>query len=238
MIQQHMQSTEQSKPLLGADNNALVALVSVNLMVAVAYGMTRMVYFLEGMPMSQFYDEVVHHFMLSPYYQEALEKPWTFFIYNWSHDQFWTLCGNLIWLTVFGTILQNQKANKHLFPIYFYSGILGAIAFIAMGAGISFMGAELSIMALATAALSLQPNYQLKLSGTGGIPVWLIFAVYFVIQVATHLTGTPVFFLTLSVGGLVGVLYMYLLKKKIDLGNWMHLIVKKFNGYMAPKEAQ
>lgn len=233
-----MQNTEQSKPLFGADNNALVALVSVNLMVAVAYGMTRMVYFLEGFPMAQFYDEVVHHFMLSPYYQESLEKPWTFFIYNWSHDQFWTLCGNMIWLTVFGSILQNQKANKHLFPIYFYSGILGAIAFIALGAGISFMGAELSIMALATAALSLNPNDQLKLSGTAGIPVWAIFTVYFIIQVATHLSGSPVFFFTLSVGGLVGVVYMYLLKKKIDLGAWMHLIVQKFNGFMAPKEQQ
>ena len=233
-----MQSTEQTKPLFGADNNALVALVSANLMIAVTYGMTRMVYFLVGFPMSQFYDEVVHHFMLSPYYQEALEKPWTFFIYNWSHDHFWTLCGNMIWLTVFGNILQNQKANKHLFPIYVYSGILGALAFIALGAGISFMGAELSIMALATAALSLNPRYQLQLNGTGGIPVWLIFMVYFVIQVATHLTGTPVFFFTLSVGGLVGVLYMYLLKKKIDLGNWMHVIVKKGNGLMAPKEAQ
>jgi membrane associated rhomboid family serine protease len=233
-----METREQSKPLIGADNNALVALVSVNLMVAVTYGMTRMVYFLEGFPMAQFYDEVVHHFMLSPYYQEAIEKPWTFFIYNWSHDQFWTLCGNMIWLTVFGTILQNQKANKHLFPIYFYSGILGAIAFITMGAGISFMGAELSIMALAAATLSVNPSYQLKLSGTGGIPVWAIFTVYFIVQVATHLSGTPVFFFTLSVGGFVGVGYMYLLKKKIDLGNWMHRLVQKFNGYMAPKEAK
>jgi membrane associated rhomboid family serine protease len=188
--------------------------------------------------MSQFYDEVVHHFMLSPYYQEALEKPWTFFIYNWSHDQFWRLCGNMIWLTVFGNILQNQKANKHLFPIYFYSGIIGALAFIGLGAGVSFMGAELSIMALATAALSLNPSYQLKLNGAGGIPVWLIFTVYFVIQVATHLTGAPVFFFTLNLGGLIGVLYMYLLKKKIDLGNWMHVLVKKCNGMMAPKAAE
>jgi membrane associated rhomboid family serine protease len=233
-----MQSTEQSKPLFGADNNALVALVSANLMIAVTYGMTRMVYFLEGFPMSQFYDEVVHHFMLSPYYQEALEKPWTFFIYNWSHDDFWTLCGNMIWLTVFGNILQNQKANQHLFPIYLYSGILGAIAFIGLGAGISFMGAELSIMALATAALSLNPGYQLQLNRTGGIPVWLIFTVYFIIQVSTHLTGVPVFFFTLSVGGLVGVLYMYLLKKNIDLGNWMHVIVKKGNSLMTPKESK
>lgn len=233
-----MQSTEQTKPLFGADNNALVALVSANLMIAVTYGMTRMVYFLEGFPMSQFYDEVVHHFMLSPYYQEALEKPWTFFIYNWSHDHFWTLCGNMIWLTVFGNILQNQKANKHLFPIYVYSGILVALAFIGLGAGISFMGAELSIMAIATAALSLNPTYQLQLNGAGGIPVWIIFMVYFVIQVATHLTGTPVFFFTLSVGGLVGVLYMYLLKKKIDLGKWMHVVVKKGNRLLAPKEVQ
>jgi len=233
-----MQSTEQSKPLLGADNNALVALVLVNLIIAVTYGMTRMVYFLEGFSMSQFYDQVVHHFMLSPYYQESLEKPWTFFIYNWSHDQFWTLCGNMIWLTVFGIILQNQKANKHLFPIYFYSGIVGAITFLVTGAGVSFMGAELSIMALASAALSLNPTHQVQLNGNGGIPVWLIFTVYITIQVATHLTGTPVFFLTLNVGGLVGVLYMYLLKQKIDLGNWMHVVVKKCNGFMAPKEKQ
>jgi hypothetical protein len=37
---------------------------------------------------------------------------------------------------------------------------------------------------------------------------------------------------------LVGVLYMYLLKKKIDLGAWMHLVVVKFNRFMAPKEGQ
>lgn len=231
-----MQKTAPSKPLLGADNNALVAIVSVNLMIAVAYGMTRMVYFLEGFPLSQFYDEVVHHFMLSPYYQETLEKPWTFFIYNWSHDQFWSLCGNMIWLTVFGSVLQNQQANKHLFPIYFYSGLIGAIAFIMLGAGISFMGAELSIMALASAALSVNPRYKLSLSGTNMPAVWIIFVIYFVVQVATHLKGTPVFFFTLSVGGLVGVVYMYLLKKKIDLGCWMHQIVKRFNAYMAPKE--
>jgi hypothetical protein len=100
------------------------------------------------------------------------------------------------------------------------------------------MGAELSIMALATAALSLNPSYQLKLNGAGGIPVWLIFTVYFILQLATHATGTPVFFLTLNVGGLVGVLYMYLLKKNIDLGNWMHVLVKKCNGMMAPKAAE
>jgi type IV secretory pathway TrbL component len=100
------------------------------------------------------------------------------------------------------------------------------------------MGAELSIMALATAALSLNPTYQLKLNDAGGIPVWIIFTVYFIIQVATHLTGTPVFFFTLNLGGLVGVLYMYLLKKKIDLGNWMHVLVKKCNGLMAPKAAE
>ena len=232
-----MSLREQTKPLFGADNNALVALVSVNLMVAVTYGMTRMVYFLEGLPMADFYDEVVHHFMLSPYYQEAVEKPWTFFIYNWSHDQFWTLCGNMIWLTVFGRFLQDQQANKHLFPIYFYSGILGAISFIALGAGVSFMGAELSIMALATAALSTNPRHQFKLSETTGLPVWIIFAVYFVIQLATQLNGNPVFFFTLSLGGLVGVVYMYLLKKNIDLGRWMHLLVKKFNSYMAPPNA-
>jgi membrane associated rhomboid family serine protease len=144
----------------------------------------------------------------------------------------------MIWLIVFGTILQNQKANKHLFPIYLYSGILGGIAFIGLGAGVSFMGAESSIMALATAALSLNPTYQLQFNGTRGIPVWLIFTVYFILQLATHATGTSVFFLTFNVGGLVGVLYMYLLKKKIDLGNWMHVLVKKCNGMMAPKAAE
>jgi hypothetical protein len=62
--------------------------------------------------------------------------------------------------------------------------------------------------------------------------------VYFILQLATHATGTSVFFLTFNVGGLVGVLYMYLLKKKIDLGNWMHVLVKKCNGMMAPKAAE
>lgn len=43
-----------NKPLLGADNNALIALLSINLVVYALIGFFKVVYYLNSLPLEQF----------------------------------------------------------------------------------------------------------------------------------------------------------------------------------------
>ena len=50
-----MQQGPNQKPLLGADNNALVALLAINLVAYVMLGFFKVIYFLDGTPIELFY---------------------------------------------------------------------------------------------------------------------------------------------------------------------------------------
>mgnify|MGYP000337786832 CR=1 FL=1 len=53
-----MQQGPNQKPLLGADNNALVALLAINLVAYVMLGFLKVIYFLDGTPIELFYTKL------------------------------------------------------------------------------------------------------------------------------------------------------------------------------------
>ena len=54
-----MQNENSNKPLLGADNNALIALLSINLVVYALIGFFKVVYYLNSLPLEQFYAQIM-----------------------------------------------------------------------------------------------------------------------------------------------------------------------------------
>lgn len=226
-------SDQSNKPLWGADNNALVALLAVNLVVAVAFVFMKVTYYLEGFPAIDFQNEIYQYVILLP--SKLQQAPWTFLTFNWTHDNFWTLFTNLFWLFIFGNILQNVQSNKHLFPIYLYSGIVAATTYILLNGYEPFIGAQTSVLAIVLASLVIAPNYK-TLSNIGtGIPTWLLGLVYLII---TGLSLTQISVqesLSILLGGLSGLFYAILLKKEIDLGAWMHHLLRSINNSLTPK---
>lgn len=226
-------SDQSNKPLWGADNNALVALLAVNLVVAVAFVFMKVTYYLEGFPAIDFQNEIYQYVILLP--SKLQQAPWTFLTFNWTHDNFWTLFTNLFWLFIFGNILQNVQSNKHLFPIYLYSGIVAATTYILLNGQEPFIGAQTSVLAIVLASLVIAPNYK-TLSNIGtGIPTWLLGLVYLII---TGLSLTQISVqesLSILLGGLSGLFYAFLLKKEIDLGAWMHHLLRSINNSLTPK---
>jgi len=59
-----MQAGSNQKPLLGADNNALVALLAINLVAFVLLGFFKVIYFLDGTPLNYF---IKIYFIYLPY---------------------------------------------------------------------------------------------------------------------------------------------------------------------------
>lgn len=227
-----MQPEENQKPLLGADNNTLVALLAINLVGYVILGLIKVVYYLESLPLEQFYAQIFQPLTID---NKWILHPWSLLSYNWVHDGFWILFANMIWLSAFSYILQVKGANKHLFPIYFYAGIAGAIGFLLVGSNQPLMGAGVSVTALVIASMALIPNHKLLSNIAGGIPLWLLGILYLLLQGYLLLDEPVAVDIATLLGGLTGGIYIMLLKRGKDLGKWMHQLLHLLNNCLAPK---
>ena len=227
-----MQTENNEKPLLGADNNALVALLAVNLVGYVILGLIKVVYYLESLPLEQYAAQIFQPLTLS---EKWVSSPWSLLTYNWVHDGFWILLGNMIWLSIFSYTLQLKGANKHIFPIYFYGGILGAIFYIIIGSNQALFGAGVSVTAIVIATLTLIPNHKLLPSLAGGIPVWILGIVFLLLQVSFLINANMATKIFTICGGIAGFVYVMLLKRGMDLGKWMHQLLHLLNNSLAPK---
>lgn len=226
-------SDSSNKPLWGADNNALVALLAINLVVAVAFVFMKVTYYLEGFPAIDFQKEIYQYVILLP--AKIQEAPWTFISFNWTHDNFWVLFTNMFWLFIFGNILQNVNANRHLFPLYFYSGIIAATTYLFNQGHEPMIGAQTSVLAIALAAVIIAPNYKILPNIAKGIPTWLLTLTYALITALSLTTISIQESISIVLGGLSGLLYAFLLKKEIDLGAWMHHLLSSINNSLTPK---
>ena len=227
-----MQEEINQKPLLGADNNALVALLAINLVGYVILGLLKVIYYLESLPLEQYYNQLFYPLTLQ---RDWYHQPWSLFTYNWVHDGFWTLLPNMIWMSIFIHMLQVKGANKHVFPIYFYSGLLGAITFLCMGANQPLVGAGVSVTGLVFASIALIPNYKFLSSVFGGIPLWLLGIIYILLQGYAFLDASISVDIAIAVGGITGFVYVMLLKRGKDLGKWMHQLLHLLNNSLSPK---
>ena len=237
-----MQTGPNQKPLLGADNNALVALLAINLVAYVMLGFFKVIYFLDGTPIELFYKNIFHLFTVPTSGDQWLTQIWSLFTFNWMHDGFWELFTNMIWLTVFGYVLQMNQSNKHLFPIYFYAGLMGGLSYVMMSFGISanfisfpLMGASMSVSALVMAATLIAPRFKLLANIGNGVPLWILSIIYFALQIATLTNYQFANSLVAITSVLTSVVYVLLLKKGVDLGKWMHNLLHWLNKSAAPK---
>ncbi len=237
-----MQTGPNQKPLLGADNNALVALLAINLVAFVMLGFFKVIYFLDGTPIELFYKNIFHLFTVPTSGDQWLTQIWSLFTFNWMHDGFWELFTNMIWLTVFGYVLQMNQSNKHLFPIYFYAGLMGGLSYVMMSFGISanfisfpLMGASMSVSALVMAATLIAPRFKLLANIGNGVPLWILSIIYFALQIATLTNYQFANSLVAITSVLTSVVYVLLLKKGVDLGKWMHNLLHWLNKSAAPK---
>lgn len=227
-----MQTESNQKPLLGADNNSLVALLAINLVVYVMLGLIKVVYYLESLPLEQYDLQIFQPFVLNAAW---MQHPWSLFTFNWIQDGFWALFANMSWMSLFAYQLQVKGFNKHLFPLYFYAGIIGGIAFCIIESNQLLFGAGLGVTAIAMACMLLIPNTKLLSNIGGGISVWVISLLYLLLQGYSLLDAPIASDMATVVGGLSGVLYAMLLKRGVDLGKWMHQLLHLLNNSLAPK---
>ena len=227
------------KITLGQDNNALIALISINGIGFVLLGLIKLVYLIVESPATSFANEILPWFVLPAKLFTLGKAPWTLISYMFVHTGIISTFTNMLWLWAFGSILQDMAGNKKLIPIYLYGGFAGALVFIISNYAIpqlrpfidfySLSGANASIMAVAVAATALAPDYRFFKMLNGGIPIWVLTVLYIIIDFAGIGMGGASFHLAHLGGGLAGFIFILGLRKGHDGSVWM---IRLYNWFM------
>lgn len=227
---------------LGDDNNALMALVGINALIFVSFGLIQIIYYLTQSSNTAFQYEILRWFIIPAKLSTLSTLPWTVFTYMFVHVGIIYTVINMLWLWVFGTILQDLAGNSKIIPVYIYGGFAGALVFIAASYAFpqlhneieySFMlGGNAAIMAIAVATTTLSPDYRLFKMLNGGIPLWILTVLYIIIDVAGSV-GTADKLAHLG-GGLTGFLFIVSLRKGYDWSLWMNHVYDWFLNLFNP----
>jgi membrane associated rhomboid family serine protease len=216
---------------LGQDNNALIALISINGIGFAILGLIKLVYLVVESSAAAFASEILPWFVLPAKLSTLAKAPWTILTYMFVHTGIISTFTNMLWLWAFGSILQDMAGNKKLIPIYLYGGVAGAFIFIISNYSIphlrpfidiySLSGASASIMAVAVATTAMAPDYRFFKMLNGGIPIWVLTVLYIIIDFAGIGMGGASFYLAHVAGGLAGFLFIVSLRKGRDGSAWM-----------------
>ena len=214
---------------LGDDNNALMALVAINVMIFISLALIQVIYYMIQSSNSAFEYEILRWFILPAKLSSLAKMPWTVLSYMFVHTGIIYTLINMIWLWAFGSILQDFSGNKKIIPVYLYGGFAGAVIFIAANYAFpqlrlqveysSMFGGNASIMAIAVATTALAPGYRLFKNLNGGIPLWILTLLYIIIDFAG--SGGMAHHLAHFAGGLIGFLFIASLRRGYDWSTWM-----------------
>jgi membrane associated rhomboid family serine protease len=219
--------------LLGQEGNTLVMLIAINAILFALVNFIKIGYFLSETDISGYYNNVLNWFLLPADMGKLIQRPWTFITYMFTHGEVWQMISNMLWLWVFGYIMQDLSGNRHLAPIYLYGGVAGAVFFLIMVNSFPVLrhtiptmaplsGGGAAIMAIAVATTTFAPGYRLLPFLNGGIPLWVLTLVFAAVDYALIASVGAGIGVAHLVGGVMGFVYVKAANRGKDWGAWMH----------------
>ncbi len=231
-------------------SGTLILLIAISAIIFVVLGFFKAVSYLnfyteKELAIQNFNDTVLVWFAMPSGFNELLYKPWTFLTHAFTHTEFWLLLANMLWLWSFGYILQNLTGNRKIIPLYLYGSLIAATVYLLLINMVPafrqtnteqfYYGASAGVLAIATAATTIAPQYRLLPMLNGGIPLWILTAIYLVVDFATiPVSGAGLGHIVHLVAALTGFLFIILLRKGFDGSDWMNNLYDWFINLLNP----
>ena len=230
--------------LLGQDGNALMWLFIINVIFFLVLLLAQAAYSINHKPSELYYSQVGQWFELPGTFAKLGERPWTILTSMFTDTAVLRILSNMIWLWAFGSILQGVAANKRVIPIYLYGGFVGALFFLLantfipslqQSAGlVGTMGANAAVIAVAVSTCMFVPNYKFFRMLGGGISIWVLMAIYLLIDFAGIATASIAHSLSHIGGALAGCLFVVFLRRGWDGSKWMNSFYNWFINLFNP----
>src|SRR6476659_7160885 len=91
---------------LGQEGNALVGLLTINIIFFLLLRFIKVIYFYYQTPEKTFTTQILEYFQMPAQLTHLSERPWTILTYMFSHFGVMDMLSNMLWLWAFGFILQ------------------------------------------------------------------------------------------------------------------------------------
>ncbi len=178
------------------------------------------------------YDKFISYFTLPTSAKKLLFQPWSIFTYSITDfgANFFRVLSNMVWLFFYGQILRLYTRDEVIIPVFIYGTIFGAAGFIvfcsfssqAAYQSLSLFGAHNGVFALAIAATVIAPKYKILPQLRGGISLWIVTLIYILLNVGSVSAVGTGYGIGILFAGAVGAMFTLLLKKDIDITDWMN----------------
>lgn len=224
------------RSLFRQDNSALITLIAINLIVFVIFAFVQAIYYLRfengAQAVAEFNENVLNWLALPADLSKIATRPWTIVTHMFMHTGLWHIFGNMLWLWMFGYLLQDLTGNRKIVPVFLYGAFAGALAFVVsynlfpalkpLVNVATALGASAGIMAIAIATTFIAPGYRIFPMLMGGIPLWVITMIYVIIDVASIPVSNTGGHIAHLAGAATGFLFMYSFRRGYDWGEWMN----------------
>jgi len=245
----YQENKYRQKITLGQSGNALMMLIAISLIMFVGLAFLKAVWYFnypKETALALFNKNVLGWFVMPAELNQLLAKPWTIISQMFVHDNVWKVFSNMLWLWCFGYIMQDLTGNRKITPVFIYGSIGGVIAFLLaynflpslkeLTPTMTLFGAAPGVMAVAIATTMMSPGYRIFPMISGGIPLWVLTAVYVIADLATVSVADTGILITHLAGGVTGFLFIYFYRMGYDWSNWMSNFFEWANNLFNPNK--
>ncbi|HWR32398.1 MAG TPA: rhomboid family intramembrane serine protease, partial [Chitinophagaceae bacterium] len=212
----------REKKLPGQSNNNLVILIAICLVLFVGLAFIKAVWFYKypkEVALTLYYADVLTWLSFPADFSIFLSKPWTILTHMFVHDNVWKIFANMLWLWCFGYILQDITGAKKTIPVFIYGSLGGALGFMlayyllpSLQAQLPFannIGASAGVMAVAVVTTIISPGYRIFPLIGGGIPLWILTALYFISSIAGISFTDTAYLISMLAAAFTGLLFIF-----------------------------
>lgn len=167
-------------------------------------------------------------------FSEWIQKPWTLLSYSLVEEGILSMLTNLIWMYLFGSVVQTLIGYKEIIPLFFFSQIGIGILLILMSfvlplpSGIYLKGSDLGILSFASAAFFIAPKYRYYISQHFSFPLWVAIIIFILLRLGLSNPPLVYYILYLMTIGLAWI-YTNMVKRGVRIGQRVYKSLEKLN---------
>lgn len=223
-------------------NNGLAQLIIINVIVFLVLIVFKVILVLSGNP--EVYEAIVKQFMLPASIGSFIVKPWTLISYFFTHEGFFHIIFNMLFLFWFGKIIVEYLGDQRAISMYVIGGIVGGLFYILIYniipyfhdrvEGSLMLGASAGVYAVVVGAATFMPNYTFFLLFLGPVKIKYI-AIFYVILSFSQTIGTNAGGELAHLGGaLMGFIFIRQLQRGNDIGTPVVSVMEWFKSLVRP----
>jgi membrane associated rhomboid family serine protease len=179
---------DQIRNAFNQSGNSLYKILAINLLVYAVLLVSWVFLSLAGQ--ETLYNAMRSYLMMPASPEYFLRQPWTIFTYMFTHDRFFHILFNMLFLYWFGLLVMEYLGSRKFVNLYILGGLAGGLFYmIVYNIAPLFsdivhrslmLGASAGVYAIVVAAATLSPNTSFRLLLLGNVKIKYI-AIFYVL---------------------------------------------------------